>query len=56
MDNKKAETFDEVCNKINSIKMELCELVSKLEEAEMKRKAKSLSRLIGELEHWEHTR
>lgn len=54
--NEKEQTFAEVCSKIDDIKMELFKLVDKLENANIKRKAKSLNQIIGELEKWEHTK
>lgn len=54
--NEKEQAFKEVCSKIDDIKMDLSQLVGKLESAGAIRKAKSLDKLIGELEHWEHTK
>ena len=53
---KNEVVFNEACNKVDDIKLELMQYVSKLEEVGMKRKAQSLDRIIGELEHWEHCR
>lgn len=48
--------LEEASNRIDSIKWDLMSFVSKLEEAGYVRKAKTLSRIVGELEHWQHTR
>lgn len=54
--NEKEQAFKEVCDKIDAIKMDLFQLVGKLESAGAMRKAKSLDKIIGELERWEHTK
>lgn len=56
MNNLQQEEFDRACDKINSVKWDLMELESRLEEAGLTRKAKSLGTLIGKLEAWEVTR
>ena len=42
----KENVFNEVCGKIDNIKMMLFECVSKLDDVEMKRKAKTLDKII----------
>lgn len=51
---EKEEVFHQACNEIDNIKGKLCRWVDELEAVGMKRKAKSLEKLIGELEHWEN--
>lgn len=53
---KKQEAMHNANYTIDNIKMELLRHVDMLMEAGMVRKSKSLERIVGELEHWQHTR
>ena len=50
----KEEALRNANNTINTAKDRLLSIVWELEEAGLKRKAKSLYRLVGELELWQH--
>lgn len=53
---RKEQAFEAVQYKVNNIKSELIDIMYKLEEAGIIRKADSLSTIIGKLEDWQNTR
>ena len=53
---KDKEVKEQVINDVNPLKERLCALADKLYEAGYIRKAESLMTIVGDLEHWQHTR
>ena len=53
---KDQSVLEEASSTIDSVKWDLMRFVSKLEEAGYVRKAKTLDRIVRELERWQHTR
>ena len=56
MNNNNQKAMDKVQYDVNVAKSRLIDVMYKLEEAGEVRKAKSLSTIIGMLEHWQHTK
>ena len=53
---KDKEVKEQVINEVNPLKERLGALADKLYEAGYIRKAESLLTIVGDLEHWQHTR